>query len=357
MNRIRYSNCWEDASVLLQALNPKKGGVYFSIASAGDNTLAILSQEPSLVLAADISPAQIACLELRKAAFASFTWEKVLEFLGINRHPDRIASYKRIRNLLSKDSRYFWDRNHSLIRIGIIHVGRVERYFRLLRRWGLPLLLSKRARRDLLKEKNSAERTDFYRKNVNSWRWKIFLNTLFSRHVMRHLDLGREPRFYESVHTDIADYVIGRAEYVMTALPTHDNPYLEYIVRGNFKKALPFYLLKENFDRIRDNLDKLEIFQGSLTQALRSSGTPRFDAFNLSDIFEYMTNEQHRAALELIIGRSKKSARLVYWINLKNREPSPFFNDRLIPLEDIAQALYLKSSAFFYRSLVIREVR
>jgi len=357
VDTIRYSNCWEDASVLLQAMNPKKGGVYLSIASAGDNTLAILSQEPSLVLAADISPAQIACLELRKAAFASFTREKVLEFLGINRNTHRIASYKRIRNLLSKDSRYFWDRNHSLIRTGIIHVGRVERYFRLFRRLGLPFLLSNRARRDLLKEKNSAERIDFYRKNVNSWRWKVFLNILFNRHVMRRLDLGREPGFYDSVRTDIADYVIGRTEYAMTTLPTHNNPYLEYIVRGNFKKALPFYLLKENFDRIRNNLDKLEIFQGSLTKALRSSRTPRFDAFNLSDIFECMTSEQHRAALELIIGRSKKNTRLVYWTNLKNREPSPFFNDRLIPLDDIAQDLYSKSSAFFYRSLVIREVR
>lgn len=72
---VRYANCWEDADVLLKALNPKEGGVYLSIASSGDNVFSLLSQNPSLVLTVDISSAQLACVELRKIAFLNFSYE------------------------------------------------------------------------------------------------------------------------------------------------------------------------------------------------------------------------------------------------------------------------------------------
>jgi S-adenosylmethionine-diacylglycerol 3-amino-3-carboxypropyl transferase len=40
---IRYGQCWEDADILLTALDIQPGDVCLSIASAGDNTLALLT--------------------------------------------------------------------------------------------------------------------------------------------------------------------------------------------------------------------------------------------------------------------------------------------------------------------------
>ena len=65
---IRYANCWEDADILCEALRPHPGTRILSIASAGDNTLALLA-EGAEVVAADLSIAQLACVELRRAAF------------------------------------------------------------------------------------------------------------------------------------------------------------------------------------------------------------------------------------------------------------------------------------------------
>ena len=42
-SRIRYAQCWEDADVLLDALDVQPGDTCLSIASAGDNSLALLS--------------------------------------------------------------------------------------------------------------------------------------------------------------------------------------------------------------------------------------------------------------------------------------------------------------------------
>lgn len=111
---IRYASCWEDADVLLKALEIKGNGIYLSIASSGDNTFSILSQSPSLVLAIDINPSQLACVELRKLAFISLSYEEMLQFLGINAASDRITTYNKIRNNLSLESRGFWDVHRKL---------------------------------------------------------------------------------------------------------------------------------------------------------------------------------------------------------------------------------------------------
>ena len=44
---IRYAQCWEDADLLVEALDVKPGDVCLSIASAGDNALALLTRHPA----------------------------------------------------------------------------------------------------------------------------------------------------------------------------------------------------------------------------------------------------------------------------------------------------------------------
>ena len=79
---IRYGQCWEDADVLLAALQPRAGQVGLSIASAGDNTLALLASCPERVFAIDLNPAQLACLELRVAAYRTLTHRELLVLMG-----------------------------------------------------------------------------------------------------------------------------------------------------------------------------------------------------------------------------------------------------------------------------------
>ena len=68
---IRYAQVWEDADILVAALRPKKGDTVVSIASAGDNALALLAEGPERVIAVDLNPAQLACVRLRIAAYRS----------------------------------------------------------------------------------------------------------------------------------------------------------------------------------------------------------------------------------------------------------------------------------------------
>src|SRR5262245_60303692 len=91
---IRYAQCWEDADILLEALDVKPGAVCVSIASAGDNALAMLSKDPARVVALDLSPAQLACLELRVAAYRALSHAGLLELIGSRLSTRRLRHYR-----------------------------------------------------------------------------------------------------------------------------------------------------------------------------------------------------------------------------------------------------------------------
>src|SRR6478609_8677795 len=81
-SQIRYAQCWEDADVLLEALDIQPGDSCLAIASAGDNALAMLSRSPGRLIALDLSGAQLACLELRVAAYRTLSHDELLLLVG-----------------------------------------------------------------------------------------------------------------------------------------------------------------------------------------------------------------------------------------------------------------------------------
>jgi S-adenosylmethionine-diacylglycerol 3-amino-3-carboxypropyl transferase len=346
---LRYANCWEDADILLKALEIKIGGIYLSVCSAGDNTLSIVSSNPALVIAADISSAQLACLDLKKAAFLNLDYEGMLQFLGVRESEDRIPVYRSLSRSLSASAKAFWDNHPEFIKQGIIHGGKFESYFRIFRIWVLPLIHSTRDRVELRSPKDAKERIAFYRRRWDTAIWRLIFRIFFSKTVMGRL--GRDPEFFRYVEGDVASRLLKRAEYALTALPTHDNPYLEYILTGSFDTALPHYLRPEHFDAIRNGLDRLVLFKGDVVEALEANRGLKFDGFNLSDIFEYMSNGEYLCALDRLIQAARRGGRLVYWNLLSDRVPPADHLDRLEPLEKRARELFMQDKAFFYKTL------
>lgn len=350
---IRYASCWEDADVLIKAINVKEGKAYLSIASAGDNSLSLLSKSPSLVLAIDINPVQLACVEIRKIAFQKLSYDELLVFLGVNEGNHRSELYKRLAGDLSQETKSFWDQHPDLINKGIIHVGKFENYFALFRNRILPLIHSRKEVDRLLSIHDTAERIAFYNNTWNTFRWKMLFKVFFSRAMMGKL--GRDPEFFKYVETDVASRIFKRAEYALTVLPTDANPYLEYILTGNFKDALPFYLRRENFDSIRNNIDRLVIFKGNLREALQREQKTRFDGFNLSDIFEYMSYNQYEEEVRNILDYANPGALLVYWNMLADRKHINGLETKMRFLDKEAAELFKQDKAFFYKSLIVGE--
>jgi len=176
---IRYAQCWEDAEVLLAALEPGPGKHCLSIASAGDNTLALLSRDPESVLAIDLSPAQIACLELRVAAYRALQHREFLALVGSIKSDARLHFYQACRKYLSADGAAFWDARPKLIAGGIGSIGKFEHYFQIFRERVLPCAHTRGRVRELLRQKSGRERRTFYDENWNNLRWRLMFRAFF----------------------------------------------------------------------------------------------------------------------------------------------------------------------------------
>jgi len=352
---IRYGQCWEDADVLLEALAISPGDVCVSIASAGDNTLALLARSPGRVIALDLSPAQLACLELRVAAYRTLSHPELLELLGSHPSVRRAELYERCRSQLSDSVRTFWDERHGAVESGIAGSGKFEHYFALFRRRVLPLIHSHAMVERLLQPRTLDERADFYARQWDTIRWRLLFRIFFSRFVMGRL--GRDPHFFDYVDGSVADRILERGRYALVELDPAQNPYLQWILTGAHPSALPFALRPENFEPIRRNLDRLEWHCTTLEQFLDEHRELRVDRYNLSDIFEYMSAAHYASLLTRLVRAGRSGTRLAYWNMLAPRSRPDALAAELQPLSELAAELHRRDKAFFYNRFVVEAVR
>lgn len=351
---IRYAQCWEDADILMEGLAIRPGDTCLSIASAGDNSLAMLARGAVRVIALDLNPAQLACLELRVAAFRELSHPELLELIGSRPSLRRADLYRRCRPLLSADTRAFWDAHSDEVAGGIGGGGKFERYFALFRGRIMPLVHSRATIERLLAGGDLETREIFYREEWDTWRWRLLFRVFFSRFVMGRL--GRDPSFFRYVEGSVADRILARTRHALTALNPADNPYLQWILSARHITALPFALRPENFEAIRDNLERLEWHCLPLEEFLEQEGANSIDRFNLSDIFEYMSEENYHRLLERLVRAGRSGGRLAYWNMLAPRNRPKCMAEQLRPLELEAQRLFRQDKAFFYSAFVLEEL-
>jgi len=359
-SQIRYAQVWEDADVLLEALDVQAGDTVVSIASAGDNALALLGAGAARVVALDLNPAQLACLELRVSAYRALSHSELLVLMGSRpgSAAERQHLYQRCRSALQPATQAFWDQRSEAIGGGIGGAGKFENYFRLFRTRLLPLVHSRPTIDQLLQPRTQAEREGFYRERWNTWRWRLLFKFFFSRWTMGRL--GRDPAFFKYVEGSVADRILERTRHAVTVLDPAANPYLHWILTGTHGRVLPWALRAENFDRIRNRLDRLEWHELTLEAFLERERTrgaaARIDKVNLSDIFEYMSEANTAELLTCIANSSRPGGRLAYWNMLAPRRRPEALADRLRPRDDLARPLFAADKAFFYSAFVVEEV-
>jgi len=350
---VRYAQVWEDADILVEALRPGASDTVVSIASAGDNAFALLAEGCERVIAVDMNPAQLACVRLRKAMYARLTHDGFLELMGSRSSARRRRLLEDAVAGLSEDDRRFWKaREKEVVLHGAGGVGKFERYFRIFREWVLPFIHNRETIDKLLRHRDPPDRERFYEEHWNIWGWRWMLKVFFSRTVMGRL--GRDPAFFDHVEGSPAEQV---ARLTRKALVDQDpslNPYLHWILTGAHGKTLPRALREEQFDAIRRRLDRLDV-RLCTVETLAEEGV-KADAFNLSDIFEYMSPAAHEAAYASILTTANPGARIAYWnMMAPRRAPAPLAG-RVRADSDLEARLKPLDKAFFYRDFVIEEV-
>ena len=369
---IRYSQCWEDTEVLLESLNIQENDICFGILSAGDNVFSMLAENPKKVVALDISFPQIALAKLKKEVFNSLSYEEMLEFMGVMKSDKRIEIYDRIKENLDKEVKEYWDFNKEAIEKGIIHTGKFEKFFKIFREKILPFVHSKKRVEKLLEKKSIQERMEYYDKHWNNFRWKLMFKLFFSKYIVGKL--GRDKEFFRYAEKNISEEMKERSRYALCEQNPYENPYINYILTGNYRKdCLPYFLRKENFDKIRKNLHKVEIFQSSVEEYLDQIDF-KINKFNLSDIFEYMSAENYSKLMGKIYDNAENNALLAYWnlIVERNSEKLDYKKtdseiavtgketnvngEKYERMKELDKKLHEKDMTFFYTDFVVEKV-
>lgn len=349
---IRYAQLWEDADVLVSALDSRPGQTFLSVCSAGDNALALLTLDPAEVVAADLSPAQLACLKLRLAAIPALDHAGFLELMGARESTRRDALLDAALTRADRDTQAFWAcRRDSVRAFGAGGVGKFERYFRIFRRFLAPLAHSRATREAIFEPRDARARAAFFARRVDTRLWRALVRVFFSRQVMGLL--GRDPAFFTHVDGSVSDHVLRRMHHAGVTTDPSTNPYLHWIFHGRHGTALPLPWRAEHWTTIRDRLERVRLHHGAIERAPVTG----VDGFNLSDIFEYMSAPEAEEAYAAMLRRARPGARLVYWNMMAPRRRPDSLAHRVCRQADLEDRLKARDKAFFYRDLVIEQVR
>jgi S-adenosylmethionine-diacylglycerol 3-amino-3-carboxypropyl transferase len=262
--------------------------------------------------------------------------------------------YARCRTQLSPVARAFWDARPDAVSAGIGTAGKFEGYFRLFRKWVLPLVHRRSTVRSLLEHRSAGDRRQFYDEIWDTAGWRILFRAFFSERVLGRL--GRDPSFFRYAEGSVAEHLLARVRHALAELDPSENPYLAWILTGTHADILPHALRAENFDAIRNHLDRLEWHCLPIEELSAGMLGAPLDRANLSNIFEYVSADHARALLTKLAQLSRDGSRLAYWNMMVPRRGAELLPDRLRPLSALSHELFQRDKAFFYRDFVVEEV-
>ncbi|MEO5644266.1 MAG: DUF3419 family protein [Bacteroidia bacterium] len=350
---IRYANCWEDADILLEGLEPKEGSKILSIASAGDNSFSLLAANPEMVVAVDINKIQLYLVALKKVCIKNLDREDVLNFLGFSASTERERLFHLLKSELSADAKNYWEKNIQLINAGLINQGKFEKYFQMFCNRILPWIHSKKTIDELFRNKTNDQQTSFYNEKWDTWRWRMLFRIFFSKYIMGKY--GRDPEFLKEVEVSVSDYIYKKAGEHLQSQAAQENLFLHYNLKGNFGALLPHYLQPHNFKIIKSNINRLNIKEGYAQDAIGESG--KFHCMNLSNIFEYMNKELFSETAQALTDGMEKNGRFAYWNLMVPRKISDILPGKVKHEQELSLVLMKKDKGFFYSRFIIDQIK
>ena len=353
---ILYAQCWEDPEMDRIAFNTKSGDTIFSITSGGCNALAFLIDDPAKVICLDMNRYQNYLLSLKISAFKTLSYDETLEFFGVQPSDRRWEYYEKLEPVLSEEVKLYWRNKRADINRGIIHCGKYERYMHLLKRM-FRILIGRKIINELFDSSDIEEQKLLFTNKWDNFKWKFFCRVFLSRTFASMLF---DKAFYKYLDPDFSfeKYYRTAVKRAVTELPVKENYFLAYILTGNYLiDNLPVYLKRENYDFIRERVDRIKIVTSGCHEYLRSLPDNMISKFNFTNIFEWVSLDEFSLLLSETLRVAKDDAVITYRNHLVTRNRPESFADQIIPNMQLSDKLHERDRSFIYKAYVVERIK
>ena len=314
--KLFFAQVREDPLLEIDALAPASNSTIVVVSSGGCTALSLVACGAGRVISVDSNATQNHLVELKAQAVRSLEPGALLGFLGATSAPKawRIADYRALRGSLSADAAQFWDSHSRMIGKGVLNSGVSEKFIRVVVH-AMRLFVHPALRIDrLLSCETLAEQRELYEEEWNTRRWKALFRILLSR---RAFNRTYDPAFFQNVENgDFAGHFYRLMEHALCEIPVASNYFLHHMLRGTYRTAIvggvPPYLDRAAHSATRERLENLELVDGGYGEYLVTCDDDSVDGFALSNICEWLDEEQITNLFAQVVRVARPGARLCF---------------------------------------------
>ena len=315
---IRYAQLWEDSVILNRALDVKESDRVLSISSAGCNVLSLLLRRPESIVAVDLNPVQNGILALKLAAFQELSHQELVELIGLVPSNRRLALLDRLQDERWRAFTAYWPDHRQQIEKGLPTQGRLDQFLAHFAKQHFAHLPGIEGFRECF----IALRLEQQKKLVPIFHDPAFKATFIHTFSQKMLENGRDPAQFRYVEqSNLGEYFYQRFLEALSDRPLYANPYMHFVlfgepldVRFGYDYARP-----ESFAALHQLAGRVKIHTAAIEKLLEHPDCERIDKANLSNIFEYMSEENMNETLKQLAKRMPRGGRVAFWNLLVDR--------------------------------------
>lgn len=347
--KLVFTHNWEDPESDLAALQIKSNDVVQAITSGGCNVLGFLLYDPKEIYSVDINPAQSYLLELKIAAIKSFDFANFIAFAGLTECDNRIAMYKKLKQVLSSEAVDFWDNQSKIISKGFIMNGKYERFIILAGKF-ISLLQGRKKVLALFEKKSKEQQQTYFDEVWNTRRFKYIFKILFNKRMLARRGLVADYFTFDDGSSSFADSFYNRSRKAFRDIPIEKNYFLSLYLLGKYidPKVVPAYLREEHYETIKSRIDRIKIITGEAQQWIDTMADKSIDCFALSNICELMSEQETHTLFTAVNRTAKEGARIIFRNLMIPREVPEDLQATIKKDQLLSKQLYEKDRSFVY---------
>ncbi|WP_016949105.1 DUF3419 family protein [Anabaena sp. PCC 7108] len=344
---VLYSTCDEDSYSELRALDITSNDRVLAVTGSGCRTLSLLACNPKSLISVDYSPGQNYLLELKLVAIRALSYEKLLQFFGVEDCSNRWDIFCSFKEQISDQAFAYFSANRWAIENGVLCSGRHELFYV---RFVAPLMrvLYGKQLEQIAQASTLEEQREIFNKHISGFFWNSLIRIGFS--PLSITLILNDPKYVVEMNVNVGDYLIERLNHTFNNHLVRENNWTSFMFYGKYlgRRCLPHFLLEENYHAIRNATTKLEIVTGNLVECMKKMPERSIDKYSLSDVTSCIDTETFKALINQVIRTGENQGKLCYR-NFLNKQLIPSDVENILQRDhELAEALYHDDLAFAY---------